>query len=553
MTLPQNPYLSGEISFRQLAESANALIWVSGPDKSCSWFNPAWLNFTGRSMAQELGNGWVEGIHPLDLDKCVQRYTEKFDVREAFSMEYRLRHHDGGYRWIIDNGAPMYGDTGSFLGYVGMCWDISDRKAAEREVAEKEHLLRAIHDTAHVAIFLVDAQGIITHANQYMAALFGRTLDQLVGSEYVSLIHPNERADGRLRMMQLLDSEIQNVDLDRLYYREDGGYFWGHLNGSRLYDTTGKMMGLIGVIADIDERKRAAENLKVAATVFDTSKEGILITDAKNRIVSCNPAFTTITGYLPEDIIGRDPSLLRSGREPAGFYAAMWSGLLAEDHWEGEIWNQRKDGAIFPEWLSIALVRDAKGTVCNHIAIFSDITERKESEARIRHLAQYDFLTDLPNRALFYDRLNVALANALRYKQSFAVFFIDLDGFKPINDTHGHDIGDAVLQEVARRLSDNVRSADTVARHGGDEFVILAPTIGNEDDAGILANKILQVLDEPIRVQYRALKLSASIGISLFPHHGEDADALVRIADAAMYQVKSSGRNGWCYGQTSVR
>ena len=521
------------------------MTWVAGTDKRCIWFNQAWLTFTGRTLEQETGDGWTSGIHPADLDRCLRIYVTNFDARTPFSMEYRLLHHSGEYRWISDHGAPLHDSAGNFLGYGGSCWDVTAHHDALRAVEERKRLLRAIYDTASVAIMVSDAHGVIIHANQSAARMFGRPLEALIGSGYMSLIHPREREAAHASLLKMIASEIQVADFDRLYWRHDGTEFWGHLNASRLVDDDGRLLGMIAVITDVDERKKDLERLRIAATVFEASNDAILVTNAENRIVSVNPAFTKLTGFSAVDAIGKTPALLKSGRHTTEFYAEMWRSLAASDHWEGEIWNQHKDGSQFTAWMSISLIRDADGRIVNHIAICSDTTEHKAAAARMRQMAQYDFLTSLPNRALFADRMRNILANAQRYQRQFALLFIDLDNFKPINDSHGHGIGDAVLCETARRLTEHIRASDTVARIGGDEFVVLAPEIEESSEATLLAEKIARILASPLEVEGIEFGVTVSIGIATYPADGESAEALIAAADRAMYAAKKDGRNTW--------
>jgi len=533
------------VNFQALAESASVLTWVAATDKRCIWFNKAWLDFTGRSLDQEAGDGWVSGVHPADVERCMRIYAAHFEARTPFSIEYRLLHHSGEYRWIVDNGAPLYDCAGSFIGYGGSCWDVTAHHDALKAVEERKRLLRAIYDTANVAILVSDAHGTIIHANQSAARMFGRPLDKLIGSGYISLIHPREREAAHASLLRMIASEITVADFDRLYWRQDGTEFWGHLNASRMSDEEGNLLGMIAVISDVDAHKRDLERLRIAATVFEASHDGILVTNSENRIISVNQAFTLITGYTPEDALGKTPAIFRSGEHPDEFYAELWKTLASRGRWDGEVRNRRKDGSVNVDWLSIALLRDDAGAIVNHIAIISDITEHKAAAARMRQMAQYDFLTNLPNRALFSDRLQHTLANAQRYQRKFALLFIDLDNFKPINDSHGHRVGDAVLCEIARRLSEHIRASDTVARLGGDEFIVLAPEIENLAEAGILAEKVVRILAAPLKIDGIEFGITVSIGVATFPASGESAEVLIAAADQAMYLAKGNGRNTW--------
>ncbi len=303
--------------------------------------------------------------------------------------------------------------------------------------------------------------------------------------------------------------------------------------------------------ADLEERlealRRAQDDLRLFASVFTNATEGMIITEAGGAIVAANPAFTTITGYEAADAIGHTPSILRSGKHDAGFYAEMWRSLAERGHWRGEIWNRRRDGSLFPEWLSITAVNDAQGGVSHYIGVFSDITERKNAEARIHFMAHHDALTGLPNRVLLQDRLEQAILKSKRQEHHTAVLFIDLDRFKNINDTLGHDVGDGLLLQVANRCNGTLREIDTVSRLGGDEFVVVLPEVEHAQDAGLVARKLLSALEQPFRLGLHEIAVTASIGIALYPGDGRTASELLRNADAAMYRAKAGGRDRYEY------
>jgi len=298
----------------------------------------------------------------------------------------------------------------------------------------------------------------------------------------------------------------------------------------------------------IEKAHRMVEAERISADVFEHALEGILVTDRDGHILKVNPAFTQTTGYAPGEAIGKTPRLLQSGRHDKAFYDAFWGALRTAGAWQGEIWNRRKNGELYPEHLNISSVRDDDGNIVYYIAVFSDITERKRREDIIAHRAHHDSLTGLPNRMLFTDRLDQALAAAQRHEASMiAVMFLDLDRFKRINDTLGHDAGDDLLREVARRLRETVREMDTVARLGGDEFVIMLPEIRDPKNAGAVARKVLDAVGQPHRLRGTYVLVTPSIGISLYPGDGGDATTLLKNADVAMYQVKSRGHAGICF------
>lgn len=292
------------------------------------------------------------------------------------------------------------------------------------------------------------------------------------------------------------------------------------------------------------ERQKLADVIKLeqAAQVFEHSKEGILVTDANKNIISVNKSFTEITGFTPEDAIGQNPRLLSSGRHDAIFFKQMWSVLTTTGSWQGEIWNRRKNGEIYPESLTIICVKGDDGAVINYISIFGDISERKRSEERIQQLAHYDVLTGLPNRVLFSDRLEQSLINAQRNQLKVALLFLDLDRFKQINDTLGHDIGDELLKMVAQRLLSCVREQDTLSRQGGDEFIAVLPD-ADAVGAELVAAKMLEAIIQPYKINQHELRISSSIGIAVYPDQAQEAESLIKYADVAMYQAKDSGRN----------
>ncbi|SFF22880.1 PAS domain S-box-containing protein/diguanylate cyclase (GGDEF) domain-containing protein [Fontimonas thermophila] len=297
--------------------------------------------------------------------------------------------------------------------------------------------------------------------------------------------------------------------------------------------------------AELEIRARNEQRLRLAAAVFDHIGEATMITDADDRIVSVNRAFTEITGYREDEVRGRNPRALACGRHDPALYADIREQLREKGIWRGEIWGRRKNGEHYPQWLSIAAVRDAAGKVTHHVAVFSDISERKAAEERMLFLAQVDALTNLPNRYLLADRLQQAIELAQRSGQGCALMFVDIDRFKNINDSLGHSVGDALLREIAERLRRTVRATDTVARHGGDEFVIVMPAMTHAEELAHLADRILVAVAQPVAIEQHVLTPTASIGIACCPADGTDAENLMKHADAAMYAAKSAGRNAY--------
>jgi diguanylate cyclase (GGDEF)-like protein/PAS domain S-box-containing protein len=289
--------------------------------------------------------------------------------------------------------------------------------------------------------------------------------------------------------------------------------------------------------------REGEENMRISAQVYENTMEGIMVTDVNANIISANPAFSRITGYNAEEVVGKNPSILQSGKHGAEFYKEMWNKLLTEGQWAGEIWNKRKDGELYAQQVSISAVKDERGKLTEYVAVTFDITEQKRKEEIIRFMAYHDHLTGLPNRNTFNNLLGAELSNAKRYRHKTAVMFLDLDGFKQVNDTCGHGVGDALLKEVSKMLKASVRESDTVARMGGDEFTILLPRVNSEDDARKVANKIISLFSNPVEIEMYKLNIGTSIGMAVYPDDGEEPAILIKQADEAMYRAKQGGKN----------
>ena len=302
----------------------------------------------------------------------------------------------------------------------------------------------------------------------------------------------------------------------------------------------------IGYAFSMLKKLRAGqEEISMNAQVFAQARESIIITDIDGRIRSVNPAFTEVTGYREDEVIGQNPSILQSGQHDKDFYRDMWKLIESEGRWIGEIYNKRKNGEIYPEQLSISAIKDRHGNTVRYSGIFIDITERKQQEEKIAYMAYHDNLTGLPNRRTFQSLMDLEFAHAKRNGYGAAIMFLDLDGFKQVNDTKGHDVGDALLVKVSEMLSEAIREGDTVARMGGDEFTILLPQIQEMSSVATLGKKIVSLFKEGVEVNGERLNVGTSIGIAVYPSHGEDPEELLRKADEAMYKVKQSGKNNY--------
>lgn len=338
--------------------------------------------------------------------------------------------------------------------------------------------------------------------------------------------------------------------------RWEGAVQWFHAEVRRL-DEPG-MAGVIVILQDITDRIEAEAQLRLAASVFTHAREGIMITDANGHIVDVNETFSRITGYARDEVVGQSPRILKSGRHSAQEYEAMWRSLRDQGYWSGEIWNRRKDGEVYAEMQSISAVFDPSQSLTHYVSLFTDITPQKQHQAELESIAHFDALTHLPNRVLFADRLDQALLQCERRKGLLAVVYLDLDGFKAVNDSHGHAVGDALLVQLAQRMRFAVREGDSIARLGGDEFVAVLVDLESEQACLPVLERLLTAASEPVQLaangQAVVLKVSASIGAALYPQHGRTGNDLMRVADAAMYRAKLQGKNRYCiYAEATDR
>jgi two-component system CheB/CheR fusion protein len=438
--------------------------------------------------------------------------------------------------------APLLRDTQRIAGVIMLFTDNTSLYEIERSARETQIRLLAVMNNSVSLMAVKDASGRYQFANPKFEQTFGFEAGQAIGKTDRQLF-PEAVCD------LFRDSEIEAMRLRREIEREEALPLAGgdrHFLAVRfpLFDDDGAITGLCFQATDITARKRAEERLRLAAMVFERASEGVMVTDTEQRILTVNDAFTTLTGFPRKEVVGKKPSILRSERTVPEVYVDMWDRVNRLGVWQGEIWNCRKNGEHFLEWLSINTVKDKNGKVVNYVGMFSDITKVRESQQRIEYLATHDELTGLPNRALFNDRLHLALARAERSRESIGVVFIDLDNFKVVNDTLGHVTGDKLLKQAAMRLLDCVRAEDTVARLGGDEFVVLLET-ADRREATLTAERLLSALSASYQFDEHECFISASIGLSMYPEDASDANALMRNADSAMYRAKDYGKNAF--------
>ncbi len=426
--------------------------------------------------------------------------------------------------------------------FVTIFEDVTDRKQLELNLKEAANNYRRLAEDMPFYVVAFQPDGTLTFANGLIASLVGMSTKQLIGRNFFEFLSTDDQKLVRERLA-LLSPEQPVETHQQSNLTANGERTYHQWTNRAFFDAAGNLVSVQAIGEDITARKRAEESLRITASVFNNIQEGIFITDANNNIVDVNPGFTRITKYSREDVIGKNPKMLGSGQQSKSFYEKLWKSLGDEKYWRGEIWNRRKSGELYAELLSISSICDANGKAQRYVAVFSDISSIKEHEAALTHSANYDALTGIPNRLLLADRMDQAIFQAIRDGSIIAVCYLDLDGFKPINDTMGHKAGDEVLIEVAKRIENTVRGGDTVARLGGDEFVLLLLGLNLDDECFTTIERLLAAIAEPINVNSTTCKLSASIGVSMYPRDADNPDALLRYADQAMYVAKNSGKN----------
>ena len=432
---------------------------------------------------------------------------------------------------------------------------IGAQRLAQTSLRESEARFRTVFEMSLDGIVL-HRDGKFLYVNPAAVAIFGaRSEQELLDTPVLAVIHPDFHNIVMERMKASTEQGIAASRLEEKYIKLDGTVFDVEVQGQSI--VLSGQFAFLATLRDITERKQSEAKLRIAASVFSHAREGISITDAGGSIIDVNESFTRITGYDRAEVLGQNSSILKSGRQDAGFYAAMWSDLVGKGFWSGEIWNRCKDGKLYAEQLAIQALRDSQGSHQGYVALFTDISERKTLEAQMHQMAYFDALTGLPNRRMLGDRLGQAMAASKRSELYGALMFLDLDNFKPLNDAYGHEVGDLLLIEVARRLRECLREMDTVARFGGDEFVVMLSELDAEkeqstEQAAGVAEKIRASVAEPFFLtvmhpgqESRTVEhyCSVSMGVALFVNHESSQGEIMKRADAAMYQAKYAGRN----------
>ncbi len=496
------------------------------------------FNSKHHSTSDILGRSDPELFGPEEGGRLEEMKRAVLDSGTGMRSEFRIA--VGGESFYYDiSMEPVRGPNGTVAGVTGVATDVTGRHRYEEELRRRVAELDCLYSISTA----LEQESSTVETVWSVVQVLPRALCSGGGVARVRLrdicFESSPAAPGRLlaRSDIWVQGKPEGVVEVFAPTGAEGDLHPPAAEPGRLLDEVAARLGRALVV------RRARDFYELASTVFQAADEGIMVTDAHNRIEAVNPALSRITGYASEEVIGRNPRVFSSGWHDAAFYGAMWEAIYRTGHWEGEIWNRRKSGEVYPEWLSVVVVRDEWGNHSRYVALFRDITQRKEMERRIVYRANHDALTGLPNRSLLFDRLNTTLARVQREGRGAVVLFVDLDRFKEANDRYGHEVGDQVLRITAHRLRTCVREADTVARYGGDEFVVLLGDLGDPLAPELVSRHLLERLAKPLRIDSVQVALSASVGIARYPDDGLTPEALLKSADSAMYAAKKSGRN----------
>ena len=522
---------------RVLLRNASDAIHILDTEGNLIEASDSFFSMLGYQREEMIGmhvSVWDALLSASELKNLIRDQISK---KERSQFESRHRRKDGLLIEVEISGFPLELDGRLVL--FNSSRDITRRKLIEDSMRESEARFRQMFEGHSAIMLLVDpATGSIVDANSSAEKFYGYSLDGLRAMK-IDEINTQSREE--------VEREMRNAyEQHRNYFVFEHRLNNGTVRTVEVHSSPINLKGiklLFSIIHDISERKKAEESFLISASVFENSQEAITITDENNLIIDVNPAFTNITGYSREEVIGKNPRLLNSGRQDKAFYAAMWQTLKTQKKWRGEIWNRHKSGDVYAEMISISAICDKEDKLLRYVAVFSDITHIKVHEAELSRVAHYDALTGIPNRLLLADRMKQAIAQTSRDRTLMAVCYLDLDGFKPINDSMGHEAGDEVLVEVTKRIGNTLRGGDTIARLGGDEFVALLLGQDRGEECVSTLERLLLAITHPMTVKNKSVTISASIGVSIYPMDDEDPDTLLRHADQAMYIAKQSGKN----------
>lgn len=544
-----------EKKLANILDNVSAYIYLKDKDRRYLFVNRAVCDLFKVDINEIIGYGDDKFFDTATVDKLRSNDNRVLLNGETIKLEETNKvSATGREATYLTVKLPLRNEAGEVHSLCGISTDITERLQAEFALKESYNLLETVIEHLPIRVFWKDRDLRYVGCNtlfardaglNFPAEVIGRDDFQLSWCELAERIRNDDR--------QVIKSGSPKLVYEESLVIAKGKSLWIRTSKVPFFDVMGKVIGVLGIYEDITKQKLIEDELKLAASVYQNSSEAMTVTDAENRIIAVNPAFTQLTGYSFDEVRGKNPNVLRSGRQSEEFYQAMWTSMNLTGHWEGEIWNRRKNGEEFAEWLIINTIYNDDGSVAKRVALFSDITEKKRSEALIWNQANFDPLTQLPNRRLFADRLVQEIKKAKRDRQRLAVLFLDLDRFKEVNDTLGHAMGDRLLVEAAQRIEHCVRETDTLARFGGDEFTVILSELSDAIDIKSVFQSIIEHLSKPFSLGDEIAYVSASIGVTIYPDDADNAESLLVNADQAMYSAKRQGRNRFCYFTRSMQ
>jgi len=523
--------------------SSPVMLLIDPKDGAILDANQSAIHYYGYTF-EELTSMSIYTINTLSFEEIHTEIEHAFkEERNHFNFMHRLASKE--IRDVEVYSTPVVIEEKNLL--FSMIHDVTEQKRTKAMLLQSEARFRELfQNIPNVSVQGYTMEGITTYWNEASEMLYGYTAQEAIGKNLIDLIIPSFMHEGvKAAISEMAQSNVPIPAAPLQLMRKDGrmvDVFSSHA----IVQTPFREPELFCIDIDLSEQKAAEAKLRLAANVFTHAKERIIITDASGSIIDVNDAFVLITGYTREELIGKNPNILKSDRHSEEYYKQMWALLLSQGHWSAEVWNKHKNGEVYPEMVTISSVKDAQGEIQNYVALYTDISFIKKHEEELERAAHYDALTNLPNRVLLFDRLTHGMVKAQRRRHILAVAYIDLDGFKEINDQYGHEMGDKVLIEIATQMKATMREGDTLSRLGGDEFVATLIDLEAAQDCLIAVERLLKATNMPLHVDGTIVSVSASIGVAVYPNDAEDADQLMRYADQAMYKAKQKGKNRYC-------
>jgi len=497
--------------------------------------------------SDELSNMlFTDFTHPEDvnLNRDLQLKLVSGEL-DNYRMEKRCFRKDGKLIWGSVNVSAIRNVDGEVESVVGVLEDVTDRKNMQDNLLKTTAKFQAIFNAISDAAIFVDTNRQIVMINPSVSDMFGYSFSELKGKS-TKILYATEQDYDHLGDSHFNINASSNSELYEMMYRNKSGeIFIGEAQGTKIDDDHGNVIGFLSIVRDISERKQTEDRLRLSQKIFEDTAKAILVTDIETNIVDVNEAFCLTLGYGRDEILGKKPNMFKSDYHGEMFYQQLWETLISTGSWRGEIYDKKKDGSIIPTWTTISVVKDKQGEPVNYVAIMSDISIMKDSEKRLEQLAHFDQLTGLPNRMVFHEQLKMAVAKAMRHNSELAVMYIDLDGFKHVNDTLGHSAGDDLLVDIGKRLKKCLRQEDTVARLGGDEFAVIINDIESMDYVDKLSRRLTEELYVGLNYEGRELNVSGSVGVAIYPKDADNEETLLRNADQAMYHAKKLGKNNY--------